>query len=447
MANDKRNRDRIVDRKWEKIFEKYDALDVIEREGLFTITSGQINEFKEARLMTKFDYIAQLPDIFYYNDLSILPTKRGEYVVGRFNAYEKMQTRDSTLLKDRKEIVFPDWIETIKPEKMTSESTMLNAAAASNMIHDVFSEDIGDVVQTVSGRMSSKEFKFNIQGIGKSSNNTYELDVMNSQIEIDAGYETPDKLLLFEAKNNTTDSFLIRQLYYPYQLWAKRLEGIKEVYPVFLQYANDTYNFSIFKFDDINDYNSIRLIERRNYTFGAEHTSLNDIVNIFKSTKIVKEPVGIPIPQSNSFNKVLGILESITESEDGFVTNEELSLENDYHMRQADYYTRACMYLNFINRSDGGYVLSNIGKDYINANRRNKNLIVAKQLLEHKPINLVFERGLNRGKPLNGTETFRLLEEAEDRDNTTNLNLTTRERRASTVSSWVRYLFSVVDDF
>lgn len=438
-----RNRGRIVDRKWVEIFDDYNALDVIERDGAFKITSKQINKYKEARLMTKFDYITQLPDIFYYNDLSILPTRRGEYIIGRFDAYKKMQTRDNTLLKERKEIRFPSWINSIDSKDITSESTMLNAAAASGMIHDLFEED--EIVHTVSGRMSSSSFSFNINGIGKGSSKNFMVDVENSQVEIDGGFETPNKLILFEAKNNTTDSFLIRQLYYPYQLWARQLN--KEIIPVFLQYANETFNFSIFRFNDVDDYSSLELIGRKNYIFGAEHTTLEDIVDVMKKTKVIEEPDGVPIPQANSFNKVLGVLESIKESDDGVVTNEDLTLENDYVLRQADYYTRACIYLSLIKKVDGGYTLSETGKKYLNKNRKSRNLLIAELLLRHAPIRIVFKKGLERYKPLNGIESYKVLEESEDRNETTNLNKTTRKRRASTIASWVKYIFSLDDDY
>ena len=62
---------------WQKLFDKYRILDGIENSGFFEITSTQINEFREARLMTKFDHKINLPDIFDKNRLSILPISRG----------------------------------------------------------------------------------------------------------------------------------------------------------------------------------------------------------------------------------------------------------------------------------------------------------------------------------------------------------------------------------
>jgi hypothetical protein len=63
------------------IFEKYDILSKIDKDGHFEITSSQINEFMESRLMTKFDYSTNLPELFQENRLSILPITRGSYLI------------------------------------------------------------------------------------------------------------------------------------------------------------------------------------------------------------------------------------------------------------------------------------------------------------------------------------------------------------------------------
>lgn len=433
-----RNRERIVDKQWNQIFSDYSVLDYVDRYGFFKITSTEINRYKEARLMTKFDYATNLPDIFYDNDLAILPTKRGEYIIGRFNAYQKLVTTDKTLLKQRREIQFPSWIETISPHSVTSESTMLNAVSVSGMLKDLFNEE--KIVQTVSGRMSSKSFSFNIDQNGYDA--PFSIDVTNSQVEIDGGFETPDKLILFEAKNATTNSFLIRQLYYPYQLWARQVN--KEIVPVFLQYANDTYNFSIFKFNQLDHYNSLELVDRRNYVFVDEHTTIEDVVRIQKSVHLIEGDDKIPFPQANSLSKVLGIIESINSSKNKSLTAEDLTLVNDFVMRQAHYYSRAAMFLGFINvQPDFSFVLTRFGEDYIRANRKARNLRIAKQMLQHKVFHHVFLRGLERGKPLNANETYAFLESEDFYE--AHLSPSTRKRRASTISSWVRYLFDMVD--
>jgi hypothetical protein len=65
---------------WKKLFKKYDISKRIATDGIYEIKSAELNEFREARLMTKFDYISQLPEIFADSNFSILPISRGSYV-------------------------------------------------------------------------------------------------------------------------------------------------------------------------------------------------------------------------------------------------------------------------------------------------------------------------------------------------------------------------------
>jgi hypothetical protein len=61
---------------WNEIFAKYKILEKIGRSELFFIDANQIKEFREPRLMTKFDHQTSLPDMFKKNNLSILPITR-----------------------------------------------------------------------------------------------------------------------------------------------------------------------------------------------------------------------------------------------------------------------------------------------------------------------------------------------------------------------------------
>ena len=49
---------------WAKLFEKHKIIEKINDNHKFFINSTQINEFREARLMTKFDHKSQLPKLF-----------------------------------------------------------------------------------------------------------------------------------------------------------------------------------------------------------------------------------------------------------------------------------------------------------------------------------------------------------------------------------------------
>ena len=69
---------------WEKLFTKYDILNQVDMHQKYVITAGQIKEYREPRLMAKFDHIINLPQIFAKNRLSILPISRGSYVISKF---------------------------------------------------------------------------------------------------------------------------------------------------------------------------------------------------------------------------------------------------------------------------------------------------------------------------------------------------------------------------
>ena len=72
---------------WEKIFEKYCILDKLAKNERVSSSSMEINQFREARLMTKFDHRSQLPKFFVDNKLSILPTSRGTYEIGTIETF------------------------------------------------------------------------------------------------------------------------------------------------------------------------------------------------------------------------------------------------------------------------------------------------------------------------------------------------------------------------
>lgn len=169
------------DKAWKDLFDKYNIIDNIEKEGAFEITSEQINEFREARLMTKFDHKNHLPKLFNKNKLSILPITRGSYVISKFDAYKDFEELNTEITR----VHFPEYIECIDYENITSEATALNCAYASLIISDFMDE--GGVIPAVSGRMSSLSFEFTIKKI--KSNESIPIKVTNSQIEIDGGFE------------------------------------------------------------------------------------------------------------------------------------------------------------------------------------------------------------------------------------------------------------------
>jgi hypothetical protein len=143
---------------WEKFFERHIILNKLEKSDYFLISSSDVNEFRQARLMTKFDHRSQVPKIFEKNKLSILPVSRGNYIIGKFEIFHDFD-RD----KDNVEITrvtFPNLIESLNPEEITSEATAINCAFIAGIIQN-FTDEL-ELYPTVSGRMSSSSFDFNV---------------------------------------------------------------------------------------------------------------------------------------------------------------------------------------------------------------------------------------------------------------------------------------------
>jgi len=74
---------------WEALFNKYRIIEHIEKKDYFEISATQINEFREARLMTKFDHKINLPRIFSHYGLSILPITRGSTSIQKTSQIQK----------------------------------------------------------------------------------------------------------------------------------------------------------------------------------------------------------------------------------------------------------------------------------------------------------------------------------------------------------------------
>ena len=141
---------------WKLIFEKHKILERILKEGHLEISATKINEFREARLMTKFDHKSQLPKLFADNNLSILPTSRGGYVIGTFETFCDFNTDDIEVSPTE----FPTFLESLDYRDITSEATAINCAFVSKILHNFTGEE--NLLPTVSGRMSSSSFSFGI---------------------------------------------------------------------------------------------------------------------------------------------------------------------------------------------------------------------------------------------------------------------------------------------
>lgn len=420
------------DAAWVRLFEQHKILEEIHKVGVFHISASQINQFREARLMTKFDHRVNLPQIFRANNLCILPNSRGTYIIGHFDVYENIAANS---LDAPIEFPFPTNLETIDYKNLYSEVSALLCAYNSGIIADIVG---GPVNLTVFGRMSTSQFTYRVKN--NQNNDWYTIDVDNAQCEIDAGFEGESVFVIVEAKNYSADDFLIRQLYYPYRLWREKTS--KAVIPIFMSYSNDVFRFLIYKFSKLQDYNSIELVAQKNYQIASERIELEDLWAVFQASYIRPEPSNIPIPQADNFRRVIDLLGLLYVSN---LSQQEITLKYQFTVRQTQYYTAAVIYLGLVQRyrdDDGSvnYKLSDDGKSILAKPAKKKYLAIAEKILQHEVFYKTMAHYFDKSERPTLAHVEQIMQNAEliiDAE-------TTIHRRSQTVLGWVNWIFSLL---
>lgn len=421
---------------WEILFEKYNILDEINKNGFFKITSKQINVYREARLMTKFDNSAVLPDLFKKNGLSILPVTSNSYMIARFNTYMKFEKNNSEI----KKIEFPSYIESLDFKNITSEALAINCSYITKILED-FLEDT-KVVPTVSGKMSSGIFEFNINEL--NSNNNINVEVENSRLEIDGGYEGINSLALIEAKNFISDDFMVRQLYYPYRLWENKIS--KPVRPIYLVYTNGIFTIYEYEFVNKDDYSSIRLVKSKRYCVDDTKVTILDINDIVDNIKCVEEPK-FPFPQADKFERVINLCELL---ENDIKTKKEITENYAFDERQTNYYTDAARYLGLVEKKNNHYgdiifSLTKKGKEILKLDFRQRQFEYIKLILEHKVFNETMKMCIRNN--FNTIIDSQSIIEIMKKCNLYNLESeSTYKRRASTIRGWIQWILELTKE-
>jgi len=247
---------------WETIFNRYNINEHNFNNEPFVITSRQIKDAtshftetsqKEVRLLCKQDTRTDRPDIFIDNELFLLPKKNGIYYIIKGEGYIDIPIITTQPIEYDSNLDFCLETSVIG----NSEMQHLDFAYASSLIRTFMNDD--SLVLTIRGRKYTPEFNFNVNG--------FNIQTKSVQTEVDAGYEGRNQVVLVEAKNSASTNTIIRQLFYPFKQWSQHTN--KEIKCIFFEKQNDIYNIWEFVFDDVNDYNSIRLNRSAKYSINC----------------------------------------------------------------------------------------------------------------------------------------------------------------------------------
>lgn len=412
---------------WNAIEEEYAFVELVNEKGSFQITADQIKEHREPRLVTKFDHENDLPDIFRDNNLSILPVRRGTYLISKMKTFQNV---DGTFDDKVRYMPIPPYLESICPDGISSEAVALNAAYSAGIIENFLDEE--ELVPTISGRQGSGCFNFRISA---GTEGDIPISVSNTQIEIDAGYEGLGSLALVEAKMGLAQDFMLRQLYYPFRTWSAKIE--KPVRPIFLTFTNSMFYLFEYEFSDPMVYNSARIKKSARYSIEPIDISQDQISYAYENTAPVKDNPTIPPIQANSIERVLDLCNRLDKKP---LKKAEITSAYGFDSRQTDYYLNAGRYLGLIeqsNKDKSFYTLSVEGKKYAGASETEARILICKLIFRHEIFREMYAlMKRNRRYPTN-KETVEFIKKH------TSLSGGTPARRASSYLSWLHWIINL----
>ncbi len=430
------SRDTItVNDAWQKLIDKYDIVNKVAADGIFHIKASEIKEFKEPRLMAKWDCTAALPSVLKSNNLNILPDSRNSYVLGDFLLYEEIP--ELTEAVNKMDYIELPGYETIDVNNISSEANAINVLILSGILDDFL--DTEGTVETFNGRMGTGEFDF---VVNTTRGNKQKISVKNAQCEIDGGFENENDIIIMEAKNVLNEDFHVRQLYYPYRLWKNKVS--KPIRLIFLIYTNMIFRLLEYRFVDENDYSSIELVKTKNYSLQDTAIEIEELIEVRENTEVIykdnqDDDLKVPFIQANSFERVISLLENV---KDNPMTTEQIAELMEFDERQSDYYFNAGAYIGLFEKKTEDkqrkVFLTKLGEEVFSLNYKKRQLKFTELILQHQIFADCFDMVIENDGDMPNKE---IIENLMREYNVCNEGQIVR--RASSVQGWLKWIFNL----
>lgn len=428
------------DKAWEKAFDTYDVVNLVEKYGYIDLTANELRQFREPRHMGKIDHEENLPQVFKESGLSILTLTNSSYRLGPFKIFQTLPKWQMPS-RDVKTLTFPPDLETLDFQNLTGEPGVINAAYATNMLKEFCGEDL---LLTVSGRMRTGDFDFFVE-TKKGTNQ--DVSVSKAQIEIDAGYEGREKFYIFEVKNHSSKNFNFRQLYYPFRVWSQRIN--KPVVPIFLTLSNDVFDLYQFELEDRDNFSSGVMTKHQRYMLTHSHIQEKELVELAKkgraqANKLKVREAEIPFPQADSLGRVIDLVSILIDKPRSV---NELATYFGFEPRQSDYYYNAAKLLGLATsfrdpisllemRHATPKAIEIFSKPY-----REKYLAIAAEVLRIESISEVFLNWVTNGIQPSLEQVIHVVSSSEDANH---YSESTIKRRSRTIKSWSSWVYGLL---
>lgn len=374
---------------------------------------------KQPRLMAKFDTPEERPEIFRDANYSLVAIKNGEYLIFEGSTFYTIPNCSNSKSYTPR-LDFP--LETLG--RGTGESQYIDIAH----ITGLFSEftDTRNLYLTIRGRERTKRFDFRIDS------SKLEISVDGVQIEVDAGYEGKNEIILIEGKTKDLSSFNVRQLYYPFRHFSQLVPG-KKVRTIFFAYSLKKATYSLYEFGFRNKevLDSIypikcciySLIKPRTYSiealFDKDFETENNIV-----------------PQADAISNIIELLSLINKGQNSV---SEIADNFSFDKRQSNYYGEAAQFLGLITRSYGVFELTERGKRFIATDPRDQQLFIAKLVINSWFFRELISRAKKKGY-FTKQDVENLIANVTSIEGSQRYSKSTIGRRTSTIMAWIHWL-------
>lgn len=418
---------------WKRYFDNTNTLQQIDDAGFAFVQSDDLKRIarREPRLMAKQDTLSTRPRIFREQQIGILPTKNGQYILFRDTNSSSFYQFTSDEIELPTETYHSEidlnTFDAYPGSQRLNESQAIDFAYVSSLLRTFTNTETLHLVIRNRSFSGHFQFRFPMTGI--------QVDVAGVQIEIDAGYESHDSIFLIEAKVGKRNDFHIRQLYYPYLEWSHRSK--KKIVPIFLVYSNARYYLYEFSFSPV--FGELKLVRGNCYVVNESPYIDVSLHGLLSSISMHQEP-SVPYPQANDLDKVIDLIGLVGQ---GVNNKFDIAEYFEFDERQGDYYANAASYLGFIIRDDNEFQLTDAGIRLLNTRSlTQRNLTVIKQMLQRPSIRQSFQLLLENDMRMDLIKNKKISEIIE---RNTNLSGTTVPRRASTVRRWLTWAIENFD--
>lgn len=416
---------------WQRIVAASGVADALKSRGWMEISADTLKASgqREPRLLVKWDTLDERPKIMADLGASLLPVRNGHYLIFR-DEDQKMFHRFTTKAPPARPFASRmqlDLLDTYSGANL-SESQALDFAYLAGIFAD-FTGD-ADLHLTLRGRLYSGRFDLHMPHL------QHRQTVDQVQIEIDAGYEGRETLLLIEAKRGARDHAHLRQLWYPYLAWRRRTH--KRIAPVFFTYANGLISLTELRMSET--FGEVEALRPKVYALDAAPPPKVSLGGALAETanKLRVPPAGVPYPQANDLDKLIDLVLLLAQAPR---TREDIATLFGIDMRQAEYYANAAMYLGLVRKNTDnpvGYAANEAGLALASVKTRGARAEALFQTLLALPdLRFVCEAWLASGLRVEtlGAETW-----AENLATRLGLSASTAKRRLEGVMRWLEWL-------